>query len=59
MRSPGGATASLVGFVAMLIALATTWRYSRVTVVGGIIYIALLSLAYPIMRAHPREKSTG
>jgi len=60
MRSPGGATASLIGFVAMLIALATTWRYSRVTVVGGIIYIALLSLAYPIMRRiHPREKSTS
>jgi AAT family amino acid transporter len=50
MRSPGGAAASALGCAAMVLALATTWRYSRVTIVGGIIYIALLSVAYPIMR---------
>jgi len=56
MRSPGGAAASALGCAAMVLALGTTWRYSRVTIVGGIIYIALLSVAYPIMR---RRRAPG
>jgi AAT family amino acid transporter len=50
MRSPGGATASVVGFIAIVTSLAATWWYSRVTVLSGMVYIVGLSTAYLLAR---------
>jgi L-asparagine transporter-like permease len=50
MRSPGGATASVVGFVAIVVSLVATWWYSRVTVISGVVYIVGLSGAYLLAR---------
>ena len=56
MRSPGGATASIVGFIAIVISLAATWWYSRVTVLSGVAYIAALSAAYALANARLKRK---
>jgi L-asparagine transporter-like permease len=53
MRSPGGAMASVFGFVAIAASLFATWWYSRVTVVSGVVYIAGLSLAYLLIAHRP------
>jgi len=50
MRSPGGATASIIGFIAIVASLAATWWYSRVTVLSGVVYIVGLSAAYLLAR---------
>jgi amino acid transporter, AAT family len=48
MRSPGGAAASRVGFVALALAIASTaWvEQSRITIVSGGPYLLILSAAY-------------
>jgi L-asparagine transporter-like permease len=51
MRSPLGATASLIGFAAIAVSLVATWWYSRVTVLSGFVYVAALSVAYALVRA--------
>ncbi len=55
MRSPGGATASVVGFIAIAASLVATWWYSRVTVLSGVVYIVGLSVAYSLARAKPES----
>jgi len=50
MRSPGGAAASMFGFIAISLSLAATWWYSRVTVLSGVVYIVGLSAAYLLTR---------
>jgi len=50
MRSPGGATASIIGSIAIVGSLAATWWYSRVTVLSGVVYIVGLSAAYLLAR---------
>lgn len=55
MRSPGGATASAVGFIAIVASLAATWWYSRVTVISGVVYIVGLSAAYLLARTRPQR----
>ncbi len=54
MRSPGGATASVVGFIAIVASLVATWWYSRVTVLSGVVYIVGLSAAYVLARRKPQ-----
>jgi L-asparagine transporter-like permease len=56
MRSPGGATASLIGFIAIVASLVATWWYSRVTVISGVVYIVGLSLAYALARRKPQRR---
>jgi L-asparagine transporter-like permease len=51
MRSPLGATASLIGFAAIAFSLVATWWYSRVTVLSGFVYVVALSVAYVLVRA--------
>jgi len=53
MRSPGGATASVLGFTGIVVALAATWWYSRVTVLSGVLYMLVLTVAYWLMK--PRK----
>jgi len=50
MRAPGGATFSAVGFIGIVLAVASTWwvPQSRITIVSGVPYLAILSLAYLI-----------
>ena len=50
IRSPGGAVLSVVGFAAIIICLLATWGASPVTVVSGIVYLIILTLAYLIAR---------
>ena len=50
MRSPLGIAGSIFGFVAMVFILASTWRYSKVTIIGGLLYTAVLGIMYPLMR---------
>ena len=51
VRSPGGAWLSVAGFAAIVISLATTWGASPVTVVSGVVYLIILSLAYLLVRS--------
>src|SRR5262249_35662152 len=48
MRSPGGAAASRLGFVALAIAIASPWwvEQSRITIVSGGPYLVVLTIAY-------------
>ncbi|HUY94612.1 MAG TPA: amino acid permease [Terracidiphilus sp.] len=52
MRAPGGAAMSAVGLAGILLAVASTWwvPQSRITIVSGLPYLAILSLAYAVMR---------
>src|SRR5262245_3452340 len=48
MRSPGGATASRIGFVALVLAIASTWwvDQARITIASGGPYLLVLTAAY-------------
>jgi amino acid transporter, AAT family len=52
MRAPGGTALSAIGLVGILAAVASTWwvPQSRITIVSGLPYLAILSLAYLAMR---------
>lgn len=52
MRAPGGAVLSAVGLTGILLAIASTWwvPQSRITIASGLPYLAILSLAYLVMR---------
>jgi hypothetical protein len=52
LRSPGGAIASQLGFVALALAIASTWwvDQSRITIVSGGPYLLVLTAAYLWMR---------
>ena len=54
MHSPGGATASIIGFIAIVASLVATWWYSRVTVLSGVVCVVGLSAAYLMARAKRR-----
>jgi L-asparagine transporter-like permease len=55
IRSPAGATASVAGFVGIVIGIGATWWVSRVTVLSGLVYLVVLTIAYFFMR--PRASS--
>jgi amino acid transporter, AAT family len=63
MRAPGGAVFSAIGLAGILLAVASTWwvPQSRITIVSGLPYLALLSLAYLFMRKRwsPQPKDDG
>jgi AAT family amino acid transporter len=61
MRAPGGAVLSLVGFVGILLAVASTWwvPQSRITIVSGLPYLAILSVAYLVRRKRSRQQPGG
>ena len=50
VRSPGGAWLSVAGFAAIVVSLLTTWGASPVTVVSGVVYLIILSIAYLLAR---------
>jgi len=52
LRSPGGAAASAVGFVALAIVIVSTWwvDQSRITIVSGGPYLLVLTGAYWLTR---------
>lgn len=52
MRAPGGATASLVAFVAIVVVIISTWwaPQARITILSGPPYLLLLSLLYLLMK---------
>ena len=59
MRVPGGAAMSAIGLIGILLAVASTWwvPQSRITIVSGLPYLVILSLAYVVMRKRtsPRQ----
>ena len=59
MRSPGGALASQLGFVALVFAIASTWwvDQSRITIVSGGPYLLVLTAAYWMTRRPARVGS--
>ncbi len=58
MRAPGGAILSLTGFIGILIAISATWwvPQSRITIVSGLPYLAILTIAYLLLR---KSKPSG
>jgi len=50
MRSRFGAWGSLLGLVFVLAAILNTWRSSRVSMVSGLAYLVLLTLAYAVIQ---------
>ena len=52
MRAPGGATLSVIGFIAIAAAIVSTWwvAQSRITIVSGGPYLLILTIAYVIIR---------
>ena len=63
MRAPGGALLSWIGLTGILLAVASTWwvPQSRITIVSGLPYLALLSLAWLVLRNRwsPQQKHQG
>jgi len=55
LRSPGGAAASWLGLAGVIAAVVSTWwvPQTRVTLVSGVPQLALLSLAYWLVRRRP------
>jgi amino acid transporter, AAT family len=53
MRAPGGTVLSAIGLIGIVAAVASTWwvPQSRITMVSGLPYLAILSAAYLVMRA--------
>lgn len=51
-RAPGGSLLSAVGFVGIALAIGSTWwvPQSRIAIVSGLPYLALLSLGYLVFR---------
>jgi len=56
MRSPLGIWGSIVGFVLVSIAIVQTLRSSRINEIGGVVLLALLTIAYIFLR-HQRQRS--
>jgi amino acid transporter, AAT family len=52
MRAPGGAMLSAIGFAGILLAIGSTWwvPQTRITIVSGLPYLAILSVAYLLAR---------
>ena len=52
MRAPGGATLSIIAFIAIVAAIFSTWwvPQSRITIVSGGPYLLILTLAYLLLR---------
>ena len=52
MRAPGGAVLSAIGLGGIFLAVVSTWwvPQSRITIITGLPYLAILSLAYFVMR---------
>jgi len=59
MRTPGGAWLSAIGFAGILLAIASTWwvPQTRITIISGLPYLAILTLAYWLSRK-PRKGDT-
>jgi len=57
MRSPIGGWGSLLGFVLISSAILKTWWDSRVSLVSGLLYLLVLSLAYLLLR--PLNRGLG
>jgi L-asparagine transporter-like permease len=57
MKSPGGATASRIGFVALALAIASTAfvEQSRITIVSGGPYLLILTVAYFAVERRRRD----
>lgn len=55
MHAPGGAWLSGVGFAGISLAIASTWwvPQSRITIVSGLPYLAILSVGYLLVRKRP------
>src|SRR5579863_119596 len=55
MRAPGGAVLSAIGLAGILVAIASTWwvPQSRITILSGVPYLAILTLAYFVRRKRP------
>jgi len=51
MRAPGGAIVSAIGLAGILLAVASTWwvPQTRITIVSGLPYLVILSLAYFVL----------
>lgn len=58
MRSPGGAVFSAVGLAGIVLATASTWwvPQSRITIISGLPYLAILSLSYLFVRKRWRSE---
>jgi len=50
LRSPGGGWLSMAGFAAIVVSLLTTWGASPLTVMSGVVYLVILSVAYLMVR---------
>jgi len=61
LRSPGGAAASRLGFAALAVAIAPTWwvDQSRITIVSGVPYLLILTVAYLATRGRRSAASTA
>lgn len=61
MRAPGGGAMSAIGLVGILLAVASTWwvPQSRITILSGLPYLAILSLAYAVMRWRESSRQNG
>ena len=60
MRAPGGALLSAIGLGGILLAVLSTWwvPQTRITIVSGLPYLAILSLAYFVMRKRSRSQQS-
>jgi L-asparagine transporter-like permease len=58
MRSPGGATASIVGLIAVIaVVISTAWvPESRITIVSGGPYLVVLTAAYALARWRTKKR---
>ena len=52
LRSPLGATGSVLGFIAIIVAIASTWfvQQSSIAAKSAIVYLLILSVAYLVVR---------
>ena len=57
MRSPLGATGSVIGFVLVVLAIFKTWWDSPFALVSGVVYLLILNAAYLLLRKSHRQRT--
>jgi amino acid transporter, AAT family len=58
MRSRLGAWGSILGFACVVAAILNTWRTSRVSMLSGVFYLVLLSLAYVMLQRTRKARNS-
>jgi hypothetical protein len=59
LRSPLGVWGSIIGLVCVIGALLQTWLYPLINLASGLACVALLTIAYFVLRSGRRKRASA